>query len=232
MRNRKRASGRGDGSRVRAGTTGAFGATRSAGGLIRQALLRLLCDRHALCVWLSCSRRQGSSGEVLASPSCCDRLLEVVDRGIELVAATCVTEIDDVAVGFGQRVRLYRLAGPRAGLVDAIGSVECAHFPASHRSTEHLAQRTGHVLSAEASVRCRTSGHHCGDETADRFRLAPTASSGSAPSVSPSRYLRLRATLSPIEAGEPKASPVRLSSIWVKSLRIGLAAFPLLKAPP
>lgn len=63
------------------------------------------------------------------------------------------------------------------------------------------------------------------------YEPACTGSLRIAPSIFVSLYRSLRATLSPIEAGEPKTSPVRHSSIWVASLRIGLAAFPFLKAP-
>ena len=52
------------------------------------------------------------------------RLVEVADRGLELVPAVGTAEPDDLAVILGQRVCLHRLARPRAGLVDAIGDVE------------------------------------------------------------------------------------------------------------
>ena len=39
---------------------------------------------------------------MLASYPCSERLLEVVDCGVKLVAATCVTEPDDMAVVYRQ----------------------------------------------------------------------------------------------------------------------------------
>ena len=58
---------------------------------------------------------------------CCLCRLEVADRRFKLVAAPCVAEPDDVAAVLGQRIGLYWLAGPGAGLVDAVGDVEVVH---------------------------------------------------------------------------------------------------------
>ena len=58
---------------------------------------------------------------------CRFRRLKVAYRRVELVAAPRVAEPDDVAVVLGQRVCLYRLTGPRTGLVNAVGDVEVGH---------------------------------------------------------------------------------------------------------
>ena len=55
------------------------------------------------------------------------RFFEVAGRRVELVTAPRVAEPDDVAIVLGQRIRLYWLAGPGAGLVDAVGDVEVIH---------------------------------------------------------------------------------------------------------
>lgn len=63
----------------------------------------------------------------LSAHFCCLCRLEVADRGFKLVAASCVAEPDDVAAVLGQRIGLYWLAGPGAGLVDTVGDVEVVH---------------------------------------------------------------------------------------------------------
>lgn len=50
--------------------------------------------------------------------------LEMADRRFKLIAASGVAESNDVAVVLGQRIGLYWLTRPRAGLVDAVGDVE------------------------------------------------------------------------------------------------------------
>ncbi len=71
-----------------------------------------------------CSRILRNLNGRLPIRFCCFRLLKVVDRRVKLVAAPCVAEPNNIAVVLGQRVGLYRLAGPRAGLVDAISDVK------------------------------------------------------------------------------------------------------------
>src|SRR5512145_2495904 len=50
--------------------------------------------------------------------------LEVGERLLELVAAARIAEAHDLPLVEGQRVRLHRLAGPRAGFVDAVLEAE------------------------------------------------------------------------------------------------------------
>ena len=52
---------------------------------------------------------------------------EVADCCVKLVTAPRIAEPDDLTVVLGQRVCLYRLARPRASLVDAVGDVEIRH---------------------------------------------------------------------------------------------------------
>ena len=52
------------------------------------------------------------------------RRLEVANRRVEFVTAPRVAESHDVAIVLGQRIGLYRLPGPRADLVDAVGEVK------------------------------------------------------------------------------------------------------------
>ena len=46
------------------------------------------------------------------------------ERAFKLVTAARIAESDDIIAVQGQRVGLHRLAGPGAGLVDAIVNVE------------------------------------------------------------------------------------------------------------
>ena len=52
------------------------------------------------------------------------RRLKVTNRCVEFVAAPRVAEPHDVSIVRSQRIGLYRLPGPRAGLVDTVGDVE------------------------------------------------------------------------------------------------------------
>ncbi len=76
--------------------------------------------------WRRVSSGRLPSGD--ASPGSLRRLcfLEVADCAFELVAATGIAEPNNMAVMFGERIGLHRLAGPRAGSIDAIGNVESA----------------------------------------------------------------------------------------------------------
>ena len=48
----------------------------------------------------------------------------MADRRVEFVPAPRVAESDDVAIVLGQRIGLYRLAGPGTSLIYAVGDVE------------------------------------------------------------------------------------------------------------
>ena len=48
----------------------------------------------------------------------------MTNRRVELVATPRVAEPHDVTIVRSQRIGLYRLPGPRAGLVDAVGNVK------------------------------------------------------------------------------------------------------------
>ncbi len=50
----------------------------------------------------------------------------MTDCAFKPVTATGIAESDNMAAIFGKRISLYRLAGPRANLVDAICNVERA----------------------------------------------------------------------------------------------------------
>ena len=54
-------------------------------------------------------------------------LFKMPDRTFKLVPATRIAESDDIIAVQGQRVGLHRLAGPGAGLVDAIVNAEVGH---------------------------------------------------------------------------------------------------------
>ena len=55
------------------------------------------------------------------------RFFKMPDRAFKLVTAAGIAESDDIIAVPGQRVGLHRLAGPGAGLVDAIVNVEIGH---------------------------------------------------------------------------------------------------------
>ncbi len=81
---------------------------------------------HSLTFQPSCLPRISNfrQCEKLPVPS---RRLEVANCRVELVAAPQVAEPHDVTIVLGQRIGLYWIPGPRAGLVDAVGDVESVH---------------------------------------------------------------------------------------------------------
>ena len=52
----------------------------------------------------------------------------MADCAFELVAAAGIAEPHNMVVIFRERIGLHRLAGPRAGLIDAIGDIENVHL--------------------------------------------------------------------------------------------------------
>ena len=74
------------------------------------------------------TKLKDKSSERLSARFRCLRFLEVADRRVELVSASCVTEPDDVPIILSQRVSLYRIPRPRTGLVYTVSDVKVVHL--------------------------------------------------------------------------------------------------------
>ena len=132
---------------------------------------------------LDCARHGGEGDArparrawTLSGGSCC-RLLELADRGVELVAAGRVAESNHEVPVLRERVRLYRPTGAGARLVDAIANVEIVTGQRAGAGPSFLIQRVAPFQSRPA-VRhraCPGLGERDGRKVAQADVVATTA---------------------------------------------------------
>ncbi len=66
-------------------------------------------------------------GDIQSAPLVALRLVEMADGAFKRVAATGVTKPYNIAVMSRERIELHRIAGPRTGLINAIGDIKDVH---------------------------------------------------------------------------------------------------------